>query len=64
MAIMKLLRLPTESELDLTTMEAHTFLDAFNTKLISGFSAEVEEQEDCVILDGWIISKADWFVVE
>lgn len=65
MARMKVLRLPTEAELDNTIVEAHTFLDVFNKKSVSGFIAEVERiDDDCVDLDGWIIEKADWFIVE
>lgn len=62
MAYMRLLRLPSTE--DLGDIEAHTFLDAFNDEMISGFVANIEESGDFVTLGGWSIEKADWFRVE
>jgi hypothetical protein len=64
MALMTLLRLPTEAELEETCVEAHAFLDAFCENSVSGFTAKVEVDGENVILGEWSIAKADWFVVE
>jgi hypothetical protein len=64
MALMKLLRLPTEVELTSNSIEASDFLNAFCKKSVSGFTAEVEYDGEYVTLDEWYICKADWFVVE
>lgn len=61
MALMVLVRLPTESELESTSMEAHTFLDTFNKHAVSPFVAKVNMQDGCAELDGWLIGTADWF---
>ena len=64
MALMVLKRLPTEDELEETGgMEAHAFLNAFYKMAVSGFIANVEDKGDSVTLDGWSISKADWYSV-
>jgi hypothetical protein len=63
MALMVLLRLPTEEELHSTTMEAHTFMEAFNKHAVSAFTARVEDKGDHVLLDEWQIAKGKWFDV-
>jgi len=64
MALMVLLRLPTEAELDATTLEAHTFLDVFNENAVSPFKARVKKMRNGVQLGGWNIGNAEWFAIE
>lgn len=45
MALMVIVRLPTERDLELTNMEAHTFLDAFNKHAVSPFVAKVKKEK-------------------
>lgn len=61
MALMVLVRLPNESELDAAGVEPHTFLDAFNKNAVSPFAAVVKKDGEYAILDEWSIRKADWF---
>jgi hypothetical protein len=61
MALMVLVRLPTETELDAAGVEPHTFLDAFNKHAVSPFAAKVKKSGDYAVLDKWNIRKADWF---
>ncbi|GBO89140.1 hypothetical protein [Marinobacter salsuginis] len=63
MALMVLKRLPTEAELEKTSVEPHSFLNAFNNMHVSDFVADVEDKGEHVLLDGWHIQKADWFAV-
>lgn len=63
MALMVLKRLPTEAELEKTSVEPHAFLTAFHNMHVSDFVADVEDMGDYVLLDEWRIQKADWFAV-
>lgn len=63
MALMVLLRLPTETEMDAAGVEPHTFLDAFNKHSVSPFIAKIKKSGDYIDLDGWKLKKADWFQV-
>ncbi|CAI1069667.1 Uncharacterised protein [Serratia fonticola] len=68
MALLLLKRLPTEEELDqeCSGLEAHSFLEAFNNSLVSGFSAKIGYDDKVINLDGWqwIHEKSDWYEVE
>ncbi|PKH02183.1 hypothetical protein CXF72_12845 [Psychromonas sp. MB-3u-54] len=61
MALMVLRRFPTKEELNSTTMEVHTFIEAFNKHAVSDFTARVEDKGDHVLLDKWQITKGEWF---
>lgn len=63
MALMTLKRLPTEQELDAFEIGVEGFYEAFQAKLVEGFTAEVEDLGDSVDLDGYNIPKSDWFTV-
>jgi hypothetical protein len=65
MALMELLRLPTEDDLanDPMDVELHSFVEAFNRNAVSPFVAKVKNKGHCVELDGWTITNADWFRV-
>lgn len=64
MALMVLLRLPTEEDLESCGgVEAHTFLEAFNNAAVSPFTARVGIEDGCIDLDGWKIRASDWFEV-
>lgn len=61
MALMILLRLPTERELERAGVEAHTFLDEFNKSAVAPFVAKVQSGDQCAILNEWRIANSDWF---
>lgn len=63
MALMKLTRLPTESELDRQSMDFEGFYQAFISKTVEPFTAKVETRGNKVDLGGYSISMADWFIV-
>lgn len=60
-AIIRLKRLPKNEELEI---EAHEFLDSFfNQSTGNNFTAYIRDLGDRIVLDGWYMSKADWFDV-
>ncbi len=69
MAIMTILRLPTEVELNSHLLESDTFFKAFNKNICSdnNFSAHVIDNGDGTYdLDGWTITdedEDDWFKI-
>lgn len=63
MALMILNRLPTEAELDRNEISLENFIESFQANLVQGFIARVKDSGDEVDLDGYKISKADWFTV-
>ncbi|MDN0082399.1 hypothetical protein QU487_06480 [Crenobacter sp. SG2305] len=63
MAVMELVALPTEEDIALNVIERETFFDAFDNARIGGLQARVEDCGDHVLLDGYSIQKAKWFVV-
>lgn len=63
MAVMEMKAIPTEDDIGLNEIERETFFEAFDNARISGLTAEVEDKGSYVLLDGYSIQKAPWFVV-
>lgn len=63
MALMTLNRLPTEQELEASQIGVEGFHEAFQAKVVQGFTARVTDLGDSVDLDGYNIPKSDWFTV-
>ena len=63
MALMTLLRLPTEAELEQYEIGVEGFYDDFNANTVAPFTAKVEMNGDSVDLNGYTIPKSDWFTV-
>ena len=63
MAIMTLLRLPTEEELNQSHIEFETFYQEFVEKSGGSFSVDVELDGDYVLLNDYSFPKADWFSI-
>ena len=63
MDLMILNRLPTQEELDQDHIELESFIDSFQANHVHGFIARIKDRGDSVDLDGFNITKGDWFSV-
>jgi hypothetical protein len=63
MALMTLLRLPTEAELELHDIGVEGFYEEFHANTVAPFTAKVEIKGDTVNLNDYEIPKSEWFTV-
>lgn len=63
MALMKLLQLPTEAELDNLEIDFEGFFQEFNANTVAPLTAKVQVKGDSVDLGGYTLPKSEWFTV-
>jgi hypothetical protein len=63
MALMKLLALPTEAELERQSIDFEGFFQEFNALTVAPLTARVTVSGESVNLNGYKINKSPWFTI-